>query len=166
MTYQIGIDVGGTNTDAIILDERHKVIAATKQHTTKDIQTGISNALHDVLNQSGVNLDHITDVMLGTTQATNAIVERKSLATVGVIRLGYPATASIVPFTEWPSDMVSLLSGTYQLVHGGYEFDGTNISPIDYNEIRKVLKDLKGKVDSIAIVGVFFQFKPRSRRNC
>ncbi|MFT9412444.1 hydantoinase/oxoprolinase N-terminal domain-containing protein [Liquorilactobacillus hordei] len=165
MTYQIGIDVGGTNTDAIILDEKRKVIAATKQHTTKDIQTGISNALHEVLKQSGVNLDYITDVMLGTTQATNAIVERKNLATVGVIRLGYPATASIVPFTEWPSDMVSLLSGTYQLVHGGYEFDGNNISPIDYNEIRKALKDFKGKVDSIAIVGVFSSLNPDQEEN-
>lgn len=155
MTYQIGIDVGGTNTDAVILDEKRKVIAATKQHTTKNIQTGISNALHEVLNQSGVNPDYITDVMLGTTQATNAIVERKNLAKVGVIRLGYPATASIVPFTEWPSDMVSLLSGTYQLVHGGYEFDGNNISPIDYTEIQKVLKDWKGKVEAIAVVGVF-----------
>lgn len=155
MTYQIGIDVGGTNTDAVILDQNNNILASTKQHTTEDIQTGISEALHNVLIESEVNPSLVSEVMLGTTQATNAIVERKNLAKVGLIRLGYPATASILPYTEWPTDIVSILSGTFELVHGGYEFDGQSISKIDLNEIERILISWRGKVESVAVVGVF-----------
>ncbi|RAN83835.1 hydantoinase subunit beta, partial [Bacillus sp. SRB_28] len=92
---------------------------------------------------------------LGTTQCTNAIVERKKLARVGVIRLGYPATASVLPFTAWPKDMVEILSGNYALVHGGYEYDGQLLGELDEEEINTLLEEWRDKVESIAVVGVF-----------
>ena len=63
--------------------------------------------------------------MLGTTHATNAIVERKALP-VAVIRLGKPATQSIEPTTGWPEDLKEAIGGNYYLVSGGHEFDGRN----------------------------------------
>ena len=68
-----------------------------KVPTTDDIQTGIAGALNKVL-ASAVDPTKVTHAMLGTTQCTNAIVERKKLAKVGVLRLGYPATASVLPY--------------------------------------------------------------------
>ncbi|UQS82160.1 hydantoinase/oxoprolinase family protein [Bombilactobacillus folatiphilus] len=153
--YKLGIDVGGTNTDAVILDDHQKVVAHTKTHTTKDIQTGISNAIHEVVQASQINVQAINQAMLGTTQATNAIVERKNLGQVGVLRIGYPATASIIPYTQWPEDIVQTLSGKYSLIHGGYEFNGDSLAPFSESEIRDIVAQWQGQVDAIAIVGVF-----------
>ncbi|MBB2482919.1 hydantoinase/oxoprolinase family protein [Bacillus sp. APMAM] len=157
--YKIGIDVGGTNTDAIILDENHNLIHNVKSPTSLDIKTGIETALRNLLKEADIDKTKITHAMLGTTQCTNAIVERKKLAQVGVIRLGYPATASVLPYTAWPKDMIEKLSGNYALVHGGYEYDGQILSELDEQEIKTLLGEWQDKVESIAIVGVFSSIK-------
>ncbi|MBC1856027.1 hydantoinase/oxoprolinase family protein [Listeria seeligeri] len=157
--YKIGIDVGGTNTDAVILDENQKLIHSVKMPTSEDIETGITESLHRVLGETGIDRSKVTHAMLGTTQCTNAIVERKKLAKVGVLRLGYPATASVLPYTAWPEDMVDYLSGKYKLTGGGYEYDGQVLSEINETEIRETLAKWKGTVESIAVVGVFSSLK-------
>ncbi|MBL4953490.1 hydantoinase/oxoprolinase family protein [Neobacillus sp. YIM B02564] len=157
--YKIGIDVGGTNTDAIILDENRNLVHSVKSPTSLDIKTGIETSLKAVLNESNIDRTKITHAMLGTTQCTNAIVERKKLARVGVIRLGYPATASVLPYTAWPEDMVEKLSGNYALVHGGYEYDGQLLGELDEAELKTLLTEWQDKVESIAIVGVFSSIK-------
>lgn len=157
--YRIGIDVGGTNTDAIILDENHHLIHAVKSPTSLDIKTGIETSLRNLLQESNIDKTQITHAMLGTTQCTNAIVERKKLAQVGVIRLGYPATASVAPYTSWPEDMVQKLSGKYALVHGGYEYDGQVLGEVDEAEITALLEEWGSSVESIAVIGVFSSIK-------
>lgn len=157
--YRIGIDVGGTNTDAIILDENYHLIHAVKSPTSLDIKTGIETSLRNLLQESNIDKTQITHAMLGTTQCTNAIVERKKLAQVGVIRLGYPATASVAPYTSWPEDMVQKLSGKYALVHGGYEYDGQVLGEVDEAEIRALLEEWGSSVESIAVIGVFSSIK-------
>lgn len=157
--YRIGIDVGGTNTDAIILNEYHQLIHAVKSPTTLDIRTGIETSLRQLLQGANIDKNQITHAMLGTTQCTNAIVERKKLAQVGVIRLGYPATASVAPYTSWPEDMVQKLSGKYALVQGGYEYDGQLLGKVDEGEITALLEEWRGSVESIAVIGVFSSLK-------
>ncbi|KRM03979.1 hypothetical protein FC89_GL002381 [Liquorilactobacillus ghanensis DSM 18630] len=152
---KIGIDVGGTNTDAVLLDEADKVIEAIKTHTTKDIQSGINTAVAKILKKSNVDPNDIKQAMLGTTQCTNAIVERKDLARVGVLRLGFPATQSVEPYTEWPDDITRKLSGKFAIVSGGYEFNGETIADLNFQEIKKILLSWKNKIDSVAIIGVF-----------
>ncbi|MDK2800074.1 MAG: hypothetical protein PWQ70_1693 [Clostridiales bacterium] len=160
MGYRIGIDVGGTNTDAVIIDENLNLVESIKTPTTTDVTTGIFNALNGVLEKSGIDKDKITYAMLGTTHCTNAIVERKKLCKVGVIRIGKPASAAIDAMADWPSDLKKAISDNYFLVYGGHEFDGREIAPIDENEIRTVAKSLKGKVDSIAITSIFSFVSP------
>ncbi|GAB6988742.1 hydantoinase/oxoprolinase N-terminal domain-containing protein [Paenibacillus pini] len=157
--YRIGIDVGGTNTDAIILDENYHLIHAVKSPTSLDIKTGIETSLRSLLQGANMDKNQITHAMLGTTQCTNAIVERKKLAQVGVIRLGYPATASVIPYTSWPEDMVQKLSGNYALVHGGYEYDGQVLGEVDEAEITALLEQWRGSIESIAVIGVFSSIK-------
>lgn len=155
MSYRVGIDVGGTNTDAVILDNDLNLIAKVKTPTTKDVSEGIYTALHLVLERSGIKPSDIKYAMLGTTHATNAIVERKRLCRVAVIRIGLPATASIEPMTGWPEDLVKAIGEHYYLVEGGHEFDGREISPLNEDEIRNIARKIKGEVDSIAVVSVF-----------
>lgn len=157
--YKIGIDVGGTNTDAVILDDQLQLVHSVKMPTTEDIQTGIGNALQAVLSEAGIERKKVTHAMLGTTQCTNAIVERKKLAKVGILRLGYPATASVLPYTAWPKDLIASLSKNYQLIQGGYEYDGQPLTSLDETEIITTLEKWKGLVDSIAIIGVFSSLK-------
>lgn len=157
--YKIGIDVGGTNTDAIIIDENQKLVHSVKTPTTADIQTGIEKALHTLLEESKIDKNKVTHAMLGTTQCTNAIIERKKLAKVGIIRLGYPATLSVLPYTAWPEDIVETLSNNYEVVKGGYEFNGEPITAVDEDQIISVIRGWKDTVESIAIVGVFSSIK-------
>ncbi len=100
--WRLGIDVGGTNTDAVIIDGDLNLIAATKSPTTEDVMDGIKAAMHEVLSQIGGDAAaNIGYAMLGTTHCTNAIVERKRLNKVAVIRLGAPATTAISCMADW-----------------------------------------------------------------
>ena len=76
---RVGIDVGGTNTDAAVLDRHDVVLASAKRPTTADVTGGIREALAGVLAAGGVDAARITHVMLGTTHATNAVLERRRL---------------------------------------------------------------------------------------
>jgi len=155
MSYRLGIDVGGTNTDAVIIDEKLKLVEKVKTPTTKDVTTGIYSAINKVLEKSGVNKDEISYAMLGTTHCTNAIVERKRLCRVGILRIGKPATLAIAPMIDWPSDLVKVVGEEYFIVSGGHEYDGREIVAFDADEVRKVARALKGKVDAVAITSVF-----------
>lgn len=155
MGYRIGIDVGGTNTDAVILDDKLNLAAQVKIPTSEDVSTGIYEALNRVLTESQISPADVQYAMLGTTHATNAIVERKRLCKVGVIRLGKPATESIHPMTGWPEDLKAVIGDNQFIVAGGHEFDGREISELDEQELRAIGRKLQGKVDSLAIISVF-----------
>lgn len=153
--YRIGIDVGGTNTDAVILDEQLNIIAETKTPTTSDVSSGIYKALEEVIASSNIPLSEIKYAMLGTTHCTNAIVERKRLNSIAIIRLGAPATLAVKPLIGVPDDLREILGKYVYIVRGGHEFDGREIMPLDEEEIYKIAQEIKGKVDSVAVTSVF-----------
>ncbi len=159
MSYRLGIDVGGTNTDAVLIDESFKLVAKTKSPTTLDVTTGIFTAIKSVLSQSNINPEDISFAMLGTTHCTNAIVERKKLCKVGIIRMGKPATMAIKPMVDWPQALKDAVGDMIEITYGGYEFDGREITPTDEDDLRRIFKSFKGKVDSIAITSVFASIK-------
>ena len=151
---RIGIDVGGTNTDAVVLDAHDQVITWTKRPTTDDVTGGMRAALAAVL--EGIDdPGRVGRVMLGTTAATNAIVERRRLGKVAVIRLGAPATTSVPPLTTWPADLRAAVSAGELLARGGYLIDGRRIAPMDVDAIKRFLASVAGKADAVAITGVF-----------
>ena len=108
--YRLGVDVGGTNTDAVVMDAADRVIAKSKVPGTADITSGIVAAIDAVLSTPGVEPQRISHVMLGTTHATNAVLERRNLRRVAVLRIGGPATYSIRPMFGWPPDLVDAVS--------------------------------------------------------
>lgn len=155
MPSRLGIDVGGTHTDAVVLDDHNRPVAKSKARTSEDVTTGILEALESILTQPGVDRRDIAFAMLGTTHCTNAVTERKNLSRVGVIRIGAPATLAIPPLYSWPSDLREKIAPHTFILHGGFEFDGREIAPIDPGEIRRVARELKGKVDAISVASVF-----------
>lgn len=141
---RIGVDVGGTNTDAVIIHEG-KVIAALKTPTTDDVGTGVVLAIRGVLAQAAVPPGAITQVTIGTTHFTNAFVERRRLMEVAVLRLSLPSNTSVRPMIDWPSDLTSVIGNHIYWAHGGYEFDGREIAPFDAGEIEDAARDIQRK---------------------
>jgi N-methylhydantoinase A/oxoprolinase/acetone carboxylase beta subunit len=152
---RIGIDVGGTNTDAVVMDGT-RVVAGVKSATTADVMSGVVNALRAVLEASKMEAGAIDVVMIGTTHFTNAVVQRRDLAPTAAVRLGLPATASLPPMVDWPEDLKLAIGNHTYLAHGGNEFDGRVISPLDEEELLGIAADIKAKgIDTIAITSVF-----------
>src|SRR5690348_13956532 len=98
---RIGIDVGGTNTDAVLLDGG-RVVHAVKTPTTADVTGGIVAALDRLGRHPEVARGAINAVVIGTTHFVNAVVQRRELSRVAAIRIGLPTGASLSPFCDWP----------------------------------------------------------------
>jgi len=158
---RLGIDVGGTNTDAVILDSADRVLAKAKVACTPDITGGITEAIDTVLRAPGADPRRITPVMLGTTHATNAVLERRKLRRVAVIRVGAPATLAVRPMFGWPDDLASAVCVAATIVNGGIEFDGRDLVPFDADAVARFLGEVGGAADGVAITSVFAPVSPR-----
>src|SRR5690554_6402881 len=153
MTLRIGIDVGGTNTDAVVVDEDGRVLSSTKSATTADPFDGILESLSKVL--VGIDRSRISQAMLGTTHPANAVIQRRDLDRVGALRLAAPATLGVRPGAAWPADLHSSIIGPVEIIRGGNEYDGTEISPLDENAVRAFAGEAAGQVKAIAVSAPF-----------
>src|SRR5437899_1914260 len=100
MGLKVGIDVGSTHTDAVVLSAKNEFIGAVKSPTTPDVTSGIIASLDLVLKETGASPSEIKLAAIGTTHAINAIVERKRLARVAAIRLALPAGHGVEPMID------------------------------------------------------------------
>jgi N-methylhydantoinase A/oxoprolinase/acetone carboxylase beta subunit len=146
---RVGIDVGGTNTDAALVDPVGTVVAWSKTPTTDDPGEGIERALGAVLPD---DRSAITLVALGTTHALNAVLGRRELGRVMTLRVAAPASRSVPPMTGWPDELRGVVDGGSAIVQGGVEVDG-RVHPIDPDEIRRAVDGRDGR--AIAISGPF-----------
>ena len=152
--YKLGIDVGGTNTDAVLIDDELNVVAAVKNPTSEDIYGGIMGAVDAVLADSGIDRAQIGQAMLGTTQCTNAIVERKGLAPIAILRIGAPASVGIPPMVDWAEDIAAVAVDS-AIIEGGFEYDGKRLAEFDEAACRAFFQGVKGNVEAVAISCVF-----------
>ncbi|MGH3347988.1 MAG: hydantoinase/oxoprolinase N-terminal domain-containing protein, partial [Nocardioides sp.] len=155
----LGVDVGGTNTDAVVVDTAGTVLAHTKHPTTDDVTGGIRASTAAVLATIGQDRTRVSRVMLGTTHATNAIVGRRLLDRVAIVRLGAPAATEYPPLIGWPADLVDVVRAGSAMVGGGHMVDGTPIAPLDRDGIRRFLDGLDA-VDAVAVTGIFSPSSP------
>jgi len=153
--FRIGVDVGGTNTDAVLMTNDFTILGKHKATTSTDIVEAIAEAVTAVVAQSGVDPSEITQVMLGTTHATNAVLERRDLGTVATLRIGGPATKSVPPLVTWPSELRNVVSAGEVIVDGGFEFDGTEQVGFDADGVHTFLDSLDGAPDAFAVASVF-----------
>ena len=152
--YKLGIDVGGTNTDAVLIDSDLNVVAEVKNPTSGNVFEGIMGAVQALLDKTQIDRRQIGQAMLGTTQCTNAIVERKHLAKIGLLRIGAPATTGVLPMVDWAED-IQFICEKSAIIRGGFEYDGKELAPLDEEAARAFFTELRGRVQSIAISCAF-----------
>ena len=152
---RIGVDVGGTNTDAVLLRGR-TVLASHKSPTTPDVGSGVVGAITEVLKSAEFPASAISAVMIGTTHFTNALVEAQHLCRVGVLRLGAPATLAIRPMADWPETLRETVHGHTEIIGGGFNYDGRPITPLDPAEVKRAAREFAARgIESVAITAVF-----------
>lgn len=159
---RIGVDVGVTHTDAVVMDVSGTVLGCMKTPTTPDHLAGIAAAVAGVL--SGVGPVSVTQVMAGSTHAADAIARRRNLARVGVLRIGASSSLSIPPFAAWPDDLFEKVAGPVAMIRGGHEHDGREISPLDTDGVHAFAAACAGAVDSVAVVGMTSPVNPDHER--
>jgi N-methylhydantoinase A/oxoprolinase/acetone carboxylase beta subunit len=153
--YRIGIDVGGTNTDAVVMAGR-QVLGWAKRPTTRNVTAGIVAALSDVLTQVGIDRRLVSAVMIGTTHFTNAVVQRLGLDSVAIFRLCGPATRSLPPMVDWLPELRNRVKGYVALLPGGFEFDGQPIESFDEQAVRVACRHAADLgLTSVAVSSVF-----------
>jgi|TARA_B100001964_G_scaffold39230_1_gene42747 N-methylhydantoinase A/oxoprolinase/acetone carboxylase beta subunit len=151
---RIGIDVGGTNTDAVLIDNG-EVLRAVKAPTSEDVTGGIIAAL-SALRAAPAGQGDVDSVMIGTTHFVNAIVQRRSLSPVGALRIGDPVSGSLMPFCDWPGDLAQIARGGVWSVGGGHEYDGRPILPLDEDAVREAAIQMRDQgLTAIAIASIF-----------
>ena len=151
---RIGIDVGGTNTDAVLIDDG-EVQCAVKAPTSEDVTGGIISAL-SALRAAPAGKGKVDSVMIGTTHFVNAIVQRRSLSPVGALRIGDPVSASLMSFCDWPGDLAQIAKGGVWSVGGGHEYDGRPILPLDEGAVREAAIEMRDQgLTAIAIASIF-----------
>ncbi|MFZ2003794.1 MAG: hydantoinase/oxoprolinase family protein, partial [Stellaceae bacterium] len=154
---RIGIDVGGTNTDAVLLEEG-RVVHAVKTPTTEDVTGGIVGALALLRQKPEVARGRIEGVIIGTTHFINAVVQRRHLAKIAAVRIGMPAAASLPPFCDWPEDLAALCRGEVLMLEGGHDYDGREIMSFAETEMRAAARRIREQ--GIGAVGVSAIFSP------
>ncbi|CAG9988708.1 unnamed protein product [Clonostachys byssicola] len=161
---RIGVDVGGTNTDGVILDLSKSsdpdrgIVAWKKASTTSNPSDGIINVIKEMFQDSHIDPEDVASVTIGTTHFINAVVEmdQSRLAKVAVIRLCGPFSKDIPIGIDWPPRLRNIVCAYRGLVNGGLEIDGSLISELDEDEVRRHCSEIKSLgIRSIVVVGVF-----------
>ena len=145
----LGIDTGGTYTDAVLYSETAGIVAKAKALTTRhDLAVGISGAVEAVLASSGAPVSAISLVSLSTTLATNALVEGQG-GRAGLVMIGFgPEDLKRDGLADaLGSDPVIFLPGGHN-VHG-------NETPLDMSALEEALPELSQTVSSFAVAGYF-----------
>ena len=157
---RIGVDVGGTNTDAALLEDG-RVVHAVKTPTTAEVTGGIVAALGLLGQHPEMRRGKIAGVVIGTTHFVNAVVQRRGLARVAAIRIGLPTGASLPPFCDWPQDLAALVEGAVWMLEGGHDYDGREIMPFDEAAMRVAAREIRDRgLAAVAIAAVFSPLDP------
>ncbi|KIP10827.1 hypothetical protein PHLGIDRAFT_22081 [Phlebiopsis gigantea 11061_1 CR5-6] len=161
---RIGVDVGGTNTDGVLIDvtkvsePNRGVLAHFKAPTTPNVSDGIEKAIGQLLERAHVSPSEVSSVSIGTTAFINAVLEQDSrrLSKVAIIRLCGPYTRQCPPFIDFPPELKVLMDGHVGYVDGGLEIDGREIVPMKESQIVEQCRLIKTKnLKNVVVAGVF-----------
>ena len=189
---RVGVDTGGTSTDAVVLDSRNTVRGWSKAATSPDVLTGVLAAVqgalqdagaggasrsvrccvtcpppaphHDALLTTAADPAHVSAVMLGTTQFVNACITLRGLAPVALVRLCGPATRSLPPFSDLPPGLRGAVGGAFVLAAGGCEIDG-RVAPPDEPQLHRIARQiLSAGLRCVVVSCVFGPLRPDQER--
>jgi N-methylhydantoinase A/oxoprolinase/acetone carboxylase beta subunit len=167
MNYVIGMDVGGTNTDAVLVNASQQIVAKHKTFTTTNPAEGILQAMQQLLDSSQCDKSAVKGLFIGTTHATNAILDCQNLFRVGVIRLAGYRPSSLGCCAFWPKELYQAVFVDCITIDGGFTCDGKGISPFDKLQAKNAARQLIEKgAEAIAIVGVFSPLFCNQEQEC
>ncbi|MGQ9501009.1 MAG: hydantoinase/oxoprolinase N-terminal domain-containing protein, partial [Anaerolineae bacterium] len=149
MALLLGIDTGGTYTDAVLFDDVDGVIASAKALTTKyDLTVGIREAVDRVL--ADVRLVPLVRlVSLSTTLATNAVVEGQG-APICLLLIGYPPDA-----LDYEGLGQVMKGNPVIFIRGGHTVTGEEQAPLDLAAVRQAIEENAARVAAFAVSGYF-----------
>ena len=153
--YGLGIDTGGTFTDAVIVDlADYRVIAKAKSPTThRDLSIGLFESVRKVFASCDVKPSDISLAGVSTTLATNSVLEGHG-GDVGLILIG------------WKNYTEGTTFGEKHLAHvkGGFDSKGRMVESLDMDEVRKAIEVVSKDVQALAISGLFAVINPVQER--
>lgn len=152
--YGLGVDTGGTFTDAVIVDlDDFSVIAKRKSPTTHhDLSIGLYNSVDAVLKETSIDPSQIVSVGISTTLATNSVLEKRG-GRVGLILIGWN-----------PMEPVYFGEDKQIFVKGGYDVKGRAIHSLSLEEVTQAINTISKDVDAIAISGLFANLNASQER--
>ena len=152
--YGLGIDTGGTFTDAVIVDlDDYSVVAKRKSRTTHDdLSIGLYKSVDAVFSASDIRPSDISLVGISTTLATNSILEGNG-GEVGLILIGWN-----------PMRPVNFGEKNQAIIKGGCDSQGRALAPMSKDEVTKAIKEVSEGVDAIAISGLFANMNPSQEK--
>jgi N-methylhydantoinase A/oxoprolinase/acetone carboxylase beta subunit len=150
--YLVGIDTGGTYTDAAVLTaDDHRIVATAKALTTRgDLAVGVVEALGKALGSLADDAaSRVALVSISTTLATNAVVEGH----------GSPIAVLLIGFDEAMAERAGLrqaLPGTpVERITGGHDHNGNAPDPLDLEQLERVVAKHAGQADAFAVAARF-----------
>ena len=151
MIIALGIDTGGTYTDAVLVEhETGTVLADAKALTTRhDLSIGIGEAVTAVFNGRAVSSNDVRLVALSTTLATNAIVEGQG-SPICLLLIGYDQ--ELLRQYDFERELV-----TPNVVYlgGGHDGTGDEVKPLDERAVREAILAWRDQVEAFAVSGYF-----------
>lgn len=147
MNFRLGIDTGGTFTDAVLVDDAQQIIAACKSLTTRhDLAVGIGKAL-DGLPPEALRQTRL--VALSTTLSTNSVVEGRG-APVGILLAGYG------PAQLHKSGLLQIFdSSQVVMLAGGHDASGAELEALDEELASRAITGLSDRVSAFAVSALF-----------
>ena len=149
MSFILGVDTGGTYTDAVILEDEERVIAFSKALTThSDLSLGIGSAIQKAVKQRNTAPEKISLVSLSTTLATNALVEGQG-DRVALVMIGFQDSD-----LEKHAIFDALKGDPFLVIEGGHNYAGFEKDPLEKNKLSRWVSEIKG-VSAYAVCSQF-----------
>jgi len=144
MNLGLGVDTGGTYTDAVILDfDMGKVLRKAKALTTPyDLTIGIANSIAGL---GDFQTEQIKLVSVSTTLATNAVVEGRG-GQVCLLAIGYKSKL-LDEFGIKNAEPIKIV----HVINGGHDIMGEELAPLDFEKAKRVIEETKNQVDAYAV---------------
>lgn len=151
MAFLLGVDTGGTYTDAVVLDEAtDQVLASAKSLTTRpDLALGVGRAIDAALAEAAINPVQVAMVSLSTTLATNALVEGQG-GKIALVFIGFdPAELGRAGLTD------ALRGDPVISLAGGHSHAGGEVAPLDLEALIQAVQGLDAGITGYAVAGSF-----------
>lgn len=165
---RIGIDVGGTFTDLVLVDGANRKISYTKTFTTKqDPAQGVMTGIEKLLKVGGASIRDVETIVHGTTIGTNALIERKG-AKVGLITTeGFRDVLDIARIERPDGGLYDMTVDLPQPlvrrrlrceVRERVGSDGKVVTPLDLDSVRRAATFLRDEGAEAIAVALLFSF--------